>query len=589
MKGCEQFPAHEVVACDFDGTIACQDTCDMVLEAFASGDWRRVGQDYEEGKISHREMNRRFVQMLKVTPAELASFIKNNVRVREGFYEFISSCRKRGLMPLIISGGWDFNIKTILSDLKVVFPKSTDELCSMDEDCLPAICNHLEYDGDSASWKITFPFTDGKTATPDKEAVVNLLRCSGVKNIIVVGDGLSDRDMAESADIVFSRDMLTGYCRNHGIESTEYDQFKDIAKIIEEMKAGVVRVLSLPSYHPYMTRFDDGRNVVFANPGSNTFSEPDKCTPDYFENQVPSDKYDVVHIHFEYHLIEADRLEKLLEYFKRKNKPIVWTCHDRRSLTGESPDGRHEQLLNKYADRITTLTEGSSRWLKVNFGNPDDKIKVMPLGYMAHPAVVRGILRETVKERHLFTMLIGDFRKSKEFVRSIEDFLACKGISPDARLQVIYRPPDPNAAEPAVREKLTRFQELIKKPGIVPCCRDKFSDVEMTRLFASSHAIVLPYLWGTHSGQLELARDCGCHVIVPDVGYYGEQWDSIRTWPSSGEWDEEQSDNYKNALSEVDGLSPLNPAGYSRIEQFRREIMHPHVELYKNLLSEKRR
>ncbi len=589
MKKCEQlFPADEVVTCDFDGTITHQDACDQILSAFANGDWQSVGKSYEEGSISHEEMNRRFIGMLTVSPKDIEVFIKENITVREDFYDFISVCRQLGIIPIIISSGWDLYIKTLLSDLSVVFPESLEEIDSIQGDCLPVICNHVSFDEETVSWKVEFPFVGNQESIPDKAAIINYLRKKGVKNVIAVGDGLSDRGMAQSANIVFSRDALTEYCKKNGIESLEFDYFKEITNAIEDIKNSVVHVLSLPSYHPYNKRFDNSRTISFVNPDNDSFSNKDFCTPEYFDEKYPLESYDVVHIHFEYYLIPITILENLLKYFKENNKSIVWTCHDRKSLTKESPADEYEQLLYKYADSITTLTEGCSQWLKLKYGCTKSEIKIIPHGYLAHPEIVKDQTKESPKDRHLFTMLIGDFRKSKEFIYSIKDFLECEGLLENARLQIIFRQLNTCSDDPLTQGRLLEFQELIENPRIKTICMENISDEVIIKAFTSSHAVILPYLWGTHSGQLEMARDCGCHVAASDVGYYKEQWDAISSWETFPKWDNTQSKHYQDALIDVYKRESLKPAGYWRSKEFEEDILHPHLELYNNLINGKR-
>ena len=46
-----------LVQCDFDGTITEEDVSFMMLDTFASGDWRQIFRNYEEGKISVGRFN----------------------------------------------------------------------------------------------------------------------------------------------------------------------------------------------------------------------------------------------------------------------------------------------------------------------------------------------------------------------------------------------------------------------------------------------------------------------------------------------------------------------------------------------------
>ena len=80
---------NQIVACDFVGTIAKQDVCDLILEEFGSEDWRNIGSQHDRGELTHLEMNRLFVACLRMTSVELGEFVSSRVRIREGFDEFL--------------------------------------------------------------------------------------------------------------------------------------------------------------------------------------------------------------------------------------------------------------------------------------------------------------------------------------------------------------------------------------------------------------------------------------------------------------------------------------------------------------------
>ncbi len=162
--------------------------------------------------------------------------------------------------------------------------------------------------------------------------------------------------MADSADFVFCRATLAKYCADQGLPHRTFESLDDVsAKLSEFLPA--VRILSLPSYHPYNVRFDNGKDVVFVNPDDDTFSDEAACAPNSFERKYPPESYDLVHIHFEYYLIRQEVLRDLLEHFRSHSKAVVWTCHDRRSLVSEDFSGEYEKLMYERADRILTLTQ----------------------------------------------------------------------------------------------------------------------------------------------------------------------------------------------------------------------------------------
>lgn len=52
----------------------------------------------------------------------------------------------------------------------------------------------------------------------------------------------------------------------------------------------------------------------------------------------------------------------------------------------------------------------------------------------------------------------------------------------------------------------------------------------------AADALLLPYLWGSHSGQLELAFDLNLLPICSSVGYFSEQFELHQGLVTEPEW-----------------------------------------------------
>lgn len=567
------FSDKEVVICDFDGTVTELDVCDQIMDIFGPTDWRSIGWRYDQGHISHREMNDIFVSHLKCSPVELAGLLRSKIRIRDGFVEFLEYCRSKNIYLIIVSGGWDYYMKIILEDFHIRFIYSFESLADLEQDELPIICNQLIFDQAKKEWKLLpSHFTSSLTCSPDKRSIAGAMRFIGANAITLVGDGASDYDLASEADYVLSRESLSSYCLKEGIPHSIFSTFFDVVASLRTRREGAIRVLSLPSYHPYNRRFDNYGEINFVNPGSDFFGDGKVSSPHELHDTFPPDSYDIVHIHFEYYLFSVELLEGILQYFEQSRRPVVWTCHDRSSLIEEKTNYEHEGLLYKYASKVMTLTNGCRTWLLNKFGEHRDNIDVIPLGYLAHPAVVDYESKSVVKDRNLFTIYVGDFRKSKSYLSSIREFLGCNRLQ-EARLQVIYRSPEIGFGD---KENIENFLLLVTHPRVSTISLPEISDTLFVRKFLASHAVILPYKWGTHSGQLELARDCGCHVVASKVGYYSEQWPDVIEYLSG--------DDYRDALVEAYEREPLEPAGHWRKTEFD-EIYDRHVRLYRRLIA----
>ena len=128
------------------------------------------------------------------------------------------------------------------------------------------------------------------------------------------------------------------------------------------------------------------------------------------------------------------------------------------------------------------------------------------------------------------------------------------------------------------------FHQLIQNSRIITISLPNISNNLVTKAFLKSHAIIMWYKWGTHSGQIELAKDCGCHVVASNVGFYHEQWDKACLWEALDGKFFEFPNRFSDALIQVHQKKSLKPAGNWRKKEFK-AIFQKHVEIYENLLN----
>ncbi len=344
-----------------------------------------------------------------------------------------------------------------------------------------------------------------------------------------------------------------------------------------------IKVLSLPARHPYTSKFNTGE-ISFVNPETDLFREG-RCTPELLERDYPHENYDIVHIHFSFDKLSIKELINTLEYFKKNRKPIVWTIHSKESQRVRSfGNGQYQKLLFRYADKIISPTNGAKLWVENNLSTHKKNIDIIPLGFMADPQDV-GKFKNTVrKDSKLFTYLIGEFRENKEIIQSIVNFLQCSDLS-KARLQLIFKPISmySDSTYSKFNTMMPMFYNIIHNPRIDIISRPEITNTELIKAFLGSHAIILPYKWGTHSGQIELAKDCGCHVVVSDVGFYQEQWKDIIMYIVSDGKYREIPTRYTTSLIEAYHRPSLKPAGMQRKIELADSIKI-HAEIYKELI-----
>ena len=345
-----------------------------------------------------------------------------------------------------------------------------------------------------------------------------------------------------------------------------------------------IKVLSLPSRHPYMSKFHGGE-IVFVNPNTNYFLKG-RCIPEYIHKRHSPKSYHLVHFHFSFDRLSVKELEEILIYFKKIKKPVLWTCHSKENQRIKNyGNGQYQKLLFKYVDQIISPTYGCKKWIEDNLGKHKRKIAVIPLGYMASPKDVKKFKNKIKKDKNLFTYLIGDFRENKEVIQAIINFLQCSDLT-SAKLQLIFKPINIYSKQYGEGLDLEKqaFLNFLHNPRVSALSLPNIKNSLLIKSFLKSHAIILPYRWGTHSGQIELAKDCGCHAVASNVGFYREQWANTCLWEATDGNYREYPTRYTEALLDAYERKSIKPMGNEREKEFN-DILNEHLKIYHALVK----
>ncbi len=205
-----------LIQCDFDGTVTVDDISFMLLDAFATGDWRTLDDEYTAGKITVGEFNDRAFAMLRVGKEEMLDYLKGKVVIRDRFKEFVKLCKKKGIRLVIVSNGWDFYVKQILGDIGI---------------------KDVEYHSaetyfENGKLQVRYIGPEGQVVdTEFKEKYVRKFSSEGY-DVVYVGNGTSDLSPAKGARQIFATDSLLENCRKAGISCLPFTTFDEICQVI---------------------------------------------------------------------------------------------------------------------------------------------------------------------------------------------------------------------------------------------------------------------------------------------------------------------------------------------------------------------
>ena len=307
-----------------------------------------------------------------------------------------------------------------------------------------------------------------------------------------------------------------------------------------------IRVLHYPPYHEYVETLQSSNIVQF-----NSFydSRIGYEIPEFLLDvnflKKNALNYDLVHWHFRYHKYPTSKIKHVLAYFRDKlKKPIVWTCHDLFDITTPNTssdkfkpeiDFEWINLFIKYSNVITTLTNWCKAELICHLKLNDNQVIVMPHGpflvdteKIQFEASKNDLGISEIKEDDYIFLLPNGFRYNKDLLHALVAFNEVFTNYQNVKLIILFNriPTFYDTDVFSLNHKNLECYKIAKHsqnvflkcfPGHIPWSK-------YLPFFVASNAILLPYLWGTHSGLIELAKDLHKQVIAPKIGGFNEQF-----------------------------------------------------------------
>ncbi len=207
-----------LVQCDFDGTVTYKDVSFLLLDAFVGFEWRDYLDQYQEGKISVGEFSRKSFGMVKASRQQMLGFIKNRVRIRPGFKQFVQFCRSKDFRLVIVSNGLGFYIDDILKNLGQV---------DTEYHAAETVFN-------PEGLQVRYVSPESKTIDTDfKLSFMEKFLNEGYE-VVYIGDGNSDFVPAQKCHHIFATSSLLRRCKYHDLACTPFSDFFDIIKVMEK-------------------------------------------------------------------------------------------------------------------------------------------------------------------------------------------------------------------------------------------------------------------------------------------------------------------------------------------------------------------
>lgn len=211
-----------IVFCDFDGTITVNDNIVAIIKHFNPNGWEEIVERVISTDISIQEGVGAMFRLLPTTlKDEVISYGISNVRIREGFADFVAYCKQNDIAFYVTSGGIDFFVYLVLEKFDIprdhIYCNGSDFSRERIEILWPHPCDE-HCDNHCGMCKTTI-----MRRFPEEQY-----------ERIIIGDSVTDFEGAKLADVVYSRSHLTIKCQELGLAHTEFDTFYDIIAAMTE-------------------------------------------------------------------------------------------------------------------------------------------------------------------------------------------------------------------------------------------------------------------------------------------------------------------------------------------------------------------
>jgi 2-hydroxy-3-keto-5-methylthiopentenyl-1-phosphate phosphatase len=203
-----------IVFCDFDGTITSEETFVALLRKFAPDLADRLMAEMYAQRLTLREGVRQLLE--SIASAKYPEFIEfaKPKTMRPGFVEFLDFLERESVPFVLISGGVRVVVDTVLGDL-------TQRMAGI-------YAVDLDMSGDRL--KAISPF-EGGTELVSKVKVIEQYPCD---EAIVIGDSITDLNMALAAPVVFARDRLATYLQEAEKPYLAWNDFHDVRQTLAQ-------------------------------------------------------------------------------------------------------------------------------------------------------------------------------------------------------------------------------------------------------------------------------------------------------------------------------------------------------------------
>jgi 2-hydroxy-3-keto-5-methylthiopentenyl-1-phosphate phosphatase len=205
--------------CDFDGTISPVNVQEQLYYHFADPTTRIINERWDRGEISTKEELEACFNSISASKEEMQTFF-DTIHIDPHFPALIEYCQNKDIFLAILSDGLRWYIDYILNAHGILD--------------IPVYANDIFFT--DRGFQFGFPWFDNSSPLrgTSKNNIIRNFREQGYF-IIFAGDGLSDTDAVQYADLIFAKDYLLSYVNSHHIPALQFENLLDVINRIKDL------------------------------------------------------------------------------------------------------------------------------------------------------------------------------------------------------------------------------------------------------------------------------------------------------------------------------------------------------------------
>jgi len=206
---------HRILFCDFDGTITARESLEAVLKEFAAHKYDGMMKRLKSGEVTIRDGVREMVEAIPSAKyPDIIKFVRD-IPIRPGFEALLDFLEQKDIPFIVLSGG-----------LRGMVEARMGNLIDRAHRIIAA-----DVETSDTYLKVFSAYEMGSELVAKAEVMKEF----AADERIVIGDGITDFQMAQHADTVFARGSLAAFLEEAGISYYPWADFFDIREKLETL------------------------------------------------------------------------------------------------------------------------------------------------------------------------------------------------------------------------------------------------------------------------------------------------------------------------------------------------------------------